>query len=95
MAPLQNIICYEIHVGGEVHRDIYRIKQVPAIVYLKTVVKIDNKQPTPREKLISKLLSTQKSRDSLGKPSDVSVGGALIWKHGVLNIKICLICQQI
>ena len=35
------------------------------------------------------------NRDSLGKPSDVSVGGALNWKHGVLNIRICLIGQQI
>ena len=38
----------------------------------------------------------QINKDSLGKPSDMSVGGALIWKDGVvINIRIYLICKQI
>ena len=57
---------------------------------VKNCCQIDYKWLTPREKM------TQKSRDSLRKPSGVSVGGVLIWKHGVLsNIKIYLIRQQI
>ena len=49
----------------------------------------------PREKLMLKLLSTQKSIES---PLMCQVGDlrALVWKQGVLiNIRIYLICQQI
>ena len=41
---------------------------------------------------VEAMFNPEINRDCLREPSDVSVGGELIWKHGVLiNIRIYLI----